>query len=130
MNTFTNGNPAIPHNQYIKGNLLFQSNYRSGLRVYDTSADQLHPTVHAWFDTYPADDNPNFNGLWNNYAFFPSGVVIGSDIESGLFVWWVGATLLTIAFPNGQPATIPATGGSIKVQITPSQPGTLVAGSE
>jgi choice-of-anchor B domain-containing protein len=123
--TFTNGNPAIPHNQYVKGNLLFQSNYRSGLHVYDLSANPLAPTEVAWFDTYPADNNPQFNGLWNNYAFFPSGVVIGSDIESGLFVWWVGSPLLSFSYPNGLPGTIPSSGFALKVQINESTPGAL-----
>ena len=40
----------------------------------------------AYFDIYPADDDPEFNGNWNNYPFFPSGNVILSGIEQGLFV--------------------------------------------
>ena len=85
--TFTNGNSAIGHNIYVKGTKVYEANYRSGLRIFDAGVDRLHPPEIAWFDTYPADDNANFNGLWNIWPYFPSGTVIGSDLERGLFVW-------------------------------------------
>jgi len=40
----------------------------------------------GFFDTYPLDDNPKFNGVWNVYPFFGSGVVAINDIDSGLFL--------------------------------------------
>ncbi|MBW2692423.1 MAG: choice-of-anchor B family protein, partial [Deltaproteobacteria bacterium] len=58
---FTNGNTARDHNLYTKGELIFESNYRSGLRVFSAS-DPLAPAEIAYFDTYPADDNANYNG--------------------------------------------------------------------
>jgi choice-of-anchor B domain-containing protein len=85
--TFTNGNTAIGHNLYVRGSLIFEANYRSGLRVFDASADPLNPVEVAFFDTFPDDDDPNYNGLWSNYPYFPSGTIIGSDMERGLFVW-------------------------------------------
>ena len=83
---FTNGNTARDHNLYTKGELIFESNYRSGLRVF-SAGDPLAPAEIAYFDTYPADDNANYNGLWSVYPYLPSGTIIGSDIEKGLFVW-------------------------------------------
>ncbi|MFQ5489288.1 MAG: choice-of-anchor B family protein [Phycisphaerae bacterium] len=87
---FTNGNSARDHNLYTVDNLVFEANYRSGLRVYD-AFDPLAPVEIAHFDTYPPDDNANYNGLWNVYPYLPSRVVLGSDIEKGLFVWTVDA---------------------------------------
>jgi choice-of-anchor B domain-containing protein len=84
--TFTNGLSAIDHNLYIVGDLLFESNYRSGLRIFDAS-ERLAPVEIGYFDTYPEDDDANYNGLWSNYPFFPSGTVIGSDKEKGMFIW-------------------------------------------
>ena len=84
--TFTNGSSAIDHNLYVSGNRIFQANYRSGLRVFD-STNPTAPMEMAYFDTYPDNDSPNFNGLWSCYPYFPSKVIIGSDIEKGLFVW-------------------------------------------
>jgi choice-of-anchor B domain-containing protein len=89
--TFTNDNTAIGHNLYVRGDLIFEANYRSGIRVFDASDDPERPVEIAYFDTYPPDDNTSFNGLWSNYPYFPSGTVIGSDIEKGLFVWRVDA---------------------------------------
>ncbi|MBK8177742.1 MAG: choice-of-anchor B family protein [Planctomycetes bacterium] len=38
VGSFTNGNPAIPHNEYVAGTKLYQAAYRSGLRVWDIGA--------------------------------------------------------------------------------------------
>ena len=125
--TFTNGGTSIDHNQYTKGNLIFQSDYRSGLRVQSTSnpGTPTSPVEIAYFDTWPEDDNAQFNGLWNNYCYFASGVVVGSDIEKGLFVWWVGTPQVTITPISGDPETVSTAGQPVNVQIG----GTLAAGT-
>ena len=41
--TFDNGNTAIGHNLYIKGNLLYEANYTSGMRVFDLGQNPLDP---------------------------------------------------------------------------------------
>ncbi len=128
LGEFLNGT-SVDHNIYTKGSLVFESNYRSGLRVFDTSSGVTTPTLYAWFDTYPEDDAGGYNGLWNNYPYFPSGVVIGSDLERGLFVLWVGTPQLQIAFPAGAPALLNPAGDSAVVQITESTPGILQAGT-
>ncbi|HYG09343.1 MAG TPA: choice-of-anchor B family protein [Pyrinomonadaceae bacterium] len=80
-------NTAIDHNLYILGRYAYQANYRSGLRVLDISgASTANLQEVGYFDIYPLDDLPNFNGAWSNYPFFKSGVVIVSGIEQGLFV--------------------------------------------
>lgn len=89
VGSFTNGNSAVGHNMYTLGATLYQANYRSGLRIFDTS-NQLAPMEVAYFDTWISNDSPSFNGLWNVYPYFPSGIVIGSDLEKGLFVWHLG----------------------------------------
>ena len=86
VGSYTNGNTAIDHNLYTKDDLLFLSNYRSGLRVYRSDGSGGLTEV-AYFDTYPGSDSANYNGLWSNYPYFESGTVIGSDLERGLFVW-------------------------------------------
>jgi choice-of-anchor B domain-containing protein len=88
--TFTNATLAIDHNQYTRlfpyGEYTFQANYRSGLRVLriDNPATAALREV-AYFDVYPVDDNPAFNGAWSNYPFFASGTVLIGGIEQGLF---------------------------------------------
>lgn len=129
VGSFTNGNEAVGHNLYVKDDLLYESNYRSGLRVFDTSVSSSNPPEVYWFDTYLADDDNAFNGLWSNYPFFPSGVVIGSDIELGLFVWWVGPTPIDIEPQGVVPTLIDPNGQAIFFDITESAPGNLVGGS-
>ena len=78
---------ATDHNQYIKGNYAYQANYRSGLRVlYLTDVPQAQLTEVAYFDTFPEGNEIELNGAWNVYPFFPSGSIIVSNIETGLFV--------------------------------------------
>lgn len=109
--TYTNGSTAIDHNLYVTEDYIFAANYRSGLRVFDRS-DPIAPVEVAWFDTYPGSNSANFNGLWSNYPYFPSGTIIGSDIERGLFVWRLDLQRLSITFPAGQPQTVSPAGGT------------------
>ena len=125
--SFTNGNAAIGHNLYVKGDLIYEANYTSGLRVFDASGGT--PTETAWFDTSPGGDAPSFNGLWSTYPYFESGVVIGSDMERGLFVFWVGAPLLSFAFTAGQPDIIDPAGETIPLTISELTPGSYVSGT-
>lgn len=90
---FTNTTAARDHNLYTRGSLIYQANYRSGLRVLDAS-QPLSLSEIGFFDTYIADDDPHYNGLWSVYPYLPSGTVIGSDIEEGLFVWTLDASLV------------------------------------
>lgn len=84
--TFTSGRPAIDHNLYFKNGFIFEANYRSGLRIFNANGNPTAPVQVGYFDTYPADDLAQFDGAWSNYPFFPSGTVIISDINRGLFI--------------------------------------------
>ena len=77
---------ASDHNQYVKGDLLYQANYRAGLRVLSIK-DPTNPKEIAYFDTDPFRPNTaGFNGAWNVFPFFKSGAIIISSVEQGLFV--------------------------------------------
>jgi hypothetical protein len=78
---------SIDHNLYIRDNRAYQANYRSGLRILDTtniSAASLNEL--AFFDVYPVNDAPEFSGAWSNFPFFPSGIVLVGGIEQGVFM--------------------------------------------
>ncbi|MGE3180234.1 MAG: hypothetical protein AB7N71_01280, partial [Phycisphaerae bacterium] len=90
MSFFTNGDAAVGHNLYTRGNYLYEANYVSGLRIFDTT-DPLAPVEVASFDTEPDAFVTGFNGAWSCYPYFPSGTVIVSDMQKGLFV--LGVTL-------------------------------------
>ena len=85
--TYVHGTPAIDHNLYVKGDLLYEANYRAGLRILNTKPiDRGTLREVGYFDIYPTDDEAQFNGAWSSYPFFDSGTVIVSGIEQGLFV--------------------------------------------
>lgn len=86
MGTFSTGLLAIDHNQYVSDGFAFQANYRSGLRIFDVSQMPSLPVEVGYYDTYPANNNRGYDGAWSCYPFFPSGTVIISDINRGLFV--------------------------------------------
>jgi hypothetical protein len=81
---------SITHNNYVVGDLVYQSNYTSGLRVLDTTplydADDPRLEEVAFFDTFPAHGEPTFEGTWSNYPFFESDTIAVSGIDEGLFL--------------------------------------------
>ena len=76
---------TIDHNNYVVGNLLYQSNYSTGLRVLNISNVE-DPVEVAYFDTYRAGDVPSFVGSWSNYPYFSSGTIVVTSIEEGLYI--------------------------------------------
>jgi choice-of-anchor B domain-containing protein len=78
---------AIDHNGYVLGDLFYLANYSAGIRVIDISdlADKNMEEI-GFFDTFPEHNSTTFNGAWNAYPFFESGVIAISDINRGLFL--------------------------------------------
>ena len=128
LGSFTNGNSAIGHNLYTKGNLLYEANYRSGMRIFDVT-NPLSAFETAWFDTDPDSDAASFNGLWSVYPYFPSGLVIGSDLERGLFMLWVGTPLVDMSIVGGVPDVLDPSGHTFDVTLAELNPGDYVVGT-
>ncbi len=85
VTSFSSGRSAIDHNLMVRGNLVFEANYSSGLHVFDIS--DIHDVqAVAYFDTRPEDDVLSFFGAWGVYTGLPSGIILVSDMERGLFV--------------------------------------------
>ena len=76
---------AIDHNGYTRGNRYYMSNYTRGLTVLDIT-NPAEPVDIGFFDTYPVSDTTALNGAWGVFPFLPSGSVLVSDIDSGLYV--------------------------------------------
>ncbi len=78
---------SIDHNLYIIGTKVYESNYTAGLQILEfTGLASDSFTETAFFDTHPESDAATFNGAWSVYPYFPSGNIIVSDIERGLFI--------------------------------------------
>jgi choice-of-anchor B domain-containing protein len=79
---------ASDHNQYVKGNYVYQANYRAGLRIVNLTniASPSTMTEDAFFDVDPTSNANGFAGSWTNYPYLPSGNVLIFSIQRGLFV--------------------------------------------
>lgn len=78
---------ATDHNLYVHQGRVYEANYRAGVRILtlDQIADGTLTEV-AWFDTDPTGDGPELDGAFTAYPFFESGIVLASDMSSGIFV--------------------------------------------
>ncbi len=75
----------IPHNVYYLSDWLVTSYYRDGVTLTDASRpNNLVGT--GFFDTSPFSSDGEFNGCWGVYPYLPSGLILASDIEEGLFI--------------------------------------------
>jgi choice-of-anchor B domain-containing protein len=75
---------AIVHNVFVKGNLAYVAWYGDGLRVLDFS-NPASPQEVGYYDSYPGNAF-DYVGNWGADPYFPSGKVIMSDMQTGLYV--------------------------------------------
>lgn len=80
----TEGTGVIPHNVHYFDGYLVISWYTDGVVVVDASQPD-HLIKVGQYDTYQQAAG-GFNGCWGAYPWLPSGLVLGSDINSGLYV--------------------------------------------
>ncbi len=108
INTFSdpleNSNGLIYHNPFVLGDYVIVSSYLDGVTIFDIS-NPNNPNLVAYYDTDPSNNNytnsdPYF-GAWGVYPFFPSGNIIVSDQERGLFVVSTSVNLPSVKCNNG-----------------------------
>jgi choice-of-anchor B domain-containing protein len=87
ISTFNSGMNAqcMAHNGIIKGDLLYLAYYHDGLRIIDIS-DPSTPTQVSNYDTYSPSSYNSYKGAWGVYPNLPSGNIIVSDMQSGLYI--------------------------------------------
>mgnify|MGYP000103131603 CR=1 FL=1 len=76
----------IPHNNFFIGNdYFFTSYYRDGITLVDaTKKDNIVEVGN--YDTSPFSAADGFEGCWGVYPYLPSGNILASDREEGLFI--------------------------------------------
>lgn len=80
------GSGLIPHNAFILGDYVIISYYKNGVVVLD--ATKMNNVIEVGnYDTSPFIASDGFNGCWGVYPYLPSGNIIASDMEEGLFVF-------------------------------------------
>ncbi len=75
----------IIHNIHMKGSIAYIAWYSAGTRIVDMS-NPLEPAELGYFDTYNGAAN-DYVGNWDVYPYFPSGKIIASDMQTGLYVF-------------------------------------------
>lgn len=89
-----NNSGSIGHNTYVLNNLgvtgsstdfLWTSYYTDGITLVDASRPDNLVEVGN-FDSSPSFSGDGFSGAWGVYPYLPSGNVLISDIEMGLYV--------------------------------------------
>lgn len=81
----TLGQGVIPHNVHVWDDFLIVSYYTDGLILVDGSRPTNLIEVGN-FDTYFTSSG-GFNGSWGAYPYLPSGKILVSDINSGLYIF-------------------------------------------
>lgn len=78
------GSNAIVHNTHLKDDFAFTSWYTEGVVIVDGKRPTNLVEV-AKYD-FSEFEGGGFNGCWGVYPYFPSGNIVASDIETGLWV--------------------------------------------
>ncbi len=76
---------VIPHNTHYFDGFLVTAHYVDGVVIVDGSRPDNLVEV-ARYDTYTEPQN-GFHGAWGAYPYLPSGNLLVSDIEGGLFIF-------------------------------------------
>lgn len=94
VTSYTGGTTSTDHNGYTIGNRYYVSHYKRGLVIFDVTNPQSLSEIGS-FDTYlsPSANTSGTDGAWGVYPFLPSGTLLVSDIENGLFLLKKNETL-------------------------------------
>lgn len=75
---------AAPHNVHVLNDFLITSYYADGIQIVDASRPNNLVEI-GYFDTSPRT-GPGLVGCWGAYPFLPSGLILATDMEYGLYV--------------------------------------------
>ncbi len=85
------GNDAVPHNVHVLGDYLVTSHYHDGITIVDISNPSNLVEVDA-HDTSPNYSGQGFEGCWGAYPYLPSGRMLATDQQEGLFIYGDAST--------------------------------------
>ncbi|MBK9109127.1 MAG: choice-of-anchor B family protein [Saprospiraceae bacterium] len=80
----TEGTGVIPHNTRYLNGYLITAYYTDGVKIIDAHKPDNLIEVGS-VDTYTGNQR-GFHGCWGVSPYLPSGTIVASDIEGGLFV--------------------------------------------
>jgi choice-of-anchor B domain-containing protein len=78
------GSQSVVHNTHIKNDYAVTSWYKDGVVITDVHRPENMVNV-GWYDTSPLSGG-GYEGCWGVYPFLPSGNLVASDMQQGLYV--------------------------------------------
>ena len=78
------GSGSAVHNTHILNDYAVTSWYKDGVVIHDVARPD-NPILVGWYDTSPLSGS-GFDGAWGVYPYLPSGNLVVSDMQLGLFV--------------------------------------------
>lgn len=108
------GQGVIPHNTFYYDGYLVTSYYTDGITIHDVS-DPTNMVEVGNYDTSPSFSGNGFNGCWGVYPYLPSGLILATDIEEGLFI--LGPTYVRASNLQGNVTDAATTNSLDGVQI-------------
>ena len=124
----TEGEGVIPHNAHYHNGYLVVSWYTDGVVVLDVHRPENMVKV-GQYDTY-LGPNGGFNGCWGATPFLPSGLILASDRQTGLYV--LEPTYIRASYLEGH-VTSAANGANIvnvEVEILDDFPNETSTGAD
>lgn len=89
---------AIPHNATVVGDFIFTSYYNQGVKIFDaTQTDNMIEV--ASYQTCTGGSRGQFDGAWGIYPYMDSGLILVSDMNTGLHI--LRPTLTRAAYLRG-----------------------------
>src|SRR5690606_10206333 len=76
---------SVVHNPFFTGDLVHVAYYFDGYYLWDAS-DPLQPQLLGFYDMNQIPHIESYMGAWGVYPYLPSGRVLVSDMQSGLWV--------------------------------------------
>ena len=93
-------NYGSPHNSYWVGRYAITSMYYGGINVYDMK-NLAAPDFVAYYRTFTNPHTPSiYEGCWGIYPYLPSGNIIASDMNTGIFLLKLNRSTLGVNEKN------------------------------
>jgi choice-of-anchor B domain-containing protein len=112
--TFTSSPADIVHNVTVRGDYAYVAWYTLGAVVVNI-ADPANPQLAGNYDTSTQTPG-SYNGMWGIYPYFPSGKIVGGDMQNGLWVFRFSGLS-----PRQRPQLLAPTDGDTLRQNPPTQ---------
>lgn len=96
---------SIAHNQIIHDDKVYSAFYYDGIYIWSIE-DPANPVLIGYYDTSEIPHDDSFEGAWGVYPFLPSGNILVSDMQSGLWVLSLDETTGIENVENDYPVSV------------------------